>query len=243
MKLSAQKSYYKFGSRHWWLNGKYKLILNLAYFYLTFGNCKKILDAGCGTGNLLVRLDKRNKLIGSDYSLEALSFAKKRGETKLFCCNSVDLPIKDEIFDIVFAIDVIEHIEDHEKVISEIHRILVPGGHLILTVPAFSSLWGKHDEIFGHLRRYKVSEIRNLLDRSHFFIKKLSYFQMVFYIPLFLMRKIKRIIRSTADDFQELPVWLNTLLTWIVYGEVWLLKKFNLPFGATIINISMKKNK
>ena len=70
------------------------------------------------------------------------------------------IPHVDNSFDLVLATDIIEHVDNDERALAEINRVLRPGGTAILSVPAFKALWGLQDRISHHKRRYAFSSFR-----------------------------------------------------------------------------------
>src|SRR5262249_61487523 len=101
-------------------------------------------------GNLLDVLSEHGETFGSDFSAEALRFCRGRGHLRLLRADFHQLPLKADSFDLVTSIDVLEHLEDDRRAITELHRVLRPGGVLVVSVPAFQFLWGDHDTLYGH---------------------------------------------------------------------------------------------
>lgn len=101
----------------------------------------KILDAGCGEGQLLSMVTKKFglfnlKLYGTDITPTSLESAKKRIENAEFSLQDLrDLDYKDEFFDVIMCTEVIEHVPDYKKVLKEFERILKKGGILIISFP------------------------------------------------------------------------------------------------------------
>ena len=85
------------------------------------------------------------------------------------------LPFADDTVDVVAALDVLEHLHDELAAIEECRRVLRPGGHFILYVPAYQLLWGHEDVISHHLRRYRRGQIRRLLTAAGFDIVHLGW--------------------------------------------------------------------
>ena len=95
---------------------------------------KKILDVGCGTGETLSFLQDtypNTQLFGIDSSNKAISFSKKRGHKNIFKASALNLPFDDNYFDIVLFLDVLEHIGNDAKAISEAKRVLKKNGRII----------------------------------------------------------------------------------------------------------------
>lgn len=246
MFLKEQERYYKLGQDYWWLAGKYDIVESIIGFLIKDNLLKQnnglvILDAGCGPGNMLDRLSKFGVVFGSDLSFHALSFCRGRGYHKLFISELQNCPLASESFDIVVAVDVIEHIDAHECACREVHRILKPGGLFVLTVPAFMFLWGEHDELYFHKRRYRVKQLRKILENIGFSVKKLSYIEMIFFLPLLFFRRLKRFLSNQKrEDFVSLPEVLNYILRNIIAIDGFFLKYINFPVGATIVCVAQK---
>jgi hypothetical protein len=102
-------------------------------------------------------------------------------------------------------------------------------------------LWGGHDEMYGHKRRYTVKEISSKVKKAGFIVERATYFEAFFVFPLFAFRVVKKIFQERSDDFVELPSWLNKGLKKLLLIEGNLLKWVNMPFGATIICIAVKE--
>jgi len=92
---------------------------------------KVILDAGCGVGLFSEPLVKNNEVYGADFAEKALEYAGKRG-LKTICGDITKLPVENDKFDVVICIGVIQLIEDHKKLIQELHRVTKPGGILLI---------------------------------------------------------------------------------------------------------------
>jgi ubiquinone/menaquinone biosynthesis C-methylase UbiE len=207
------------------------------------GKPMSILDAGCGTGLNLKYLQTRGDSVGLDISEDALGFSRVRGSTSLVCGSADRLPIKSKVFDLVLALDVIEHIEDDNSAIREFYRVLRPGGWLVVTVPAFMSLWSEHDQAVHHKRRYAMSEILKNLQSGGFKIEYASYWNFLLFMPVFGIRLIKRFSRSESKkqtDLIELPPLINGFLLGLLRLENRIIRQFNLPIGISIICVCKK---
>jgi ubiquinone/menaquinone biosynthesis C-methylase UbiE len=127
-------------------NSSLSLVKNLFWnrikYAISFGDIddsKKILDIGCGIGNLLREIRKKNEaceLYGVDFNVNVRSLSIPSCKLKIEDANN--LSFEDNYFDIVYALDVLEHIKEVEKAINEIKRILKPNGKLIITGPTES---------------------------------------------------------------------------------------------------------
>jgi SAM-dependent methyltransferase len=247
MNTEQQQRYYELGRSYWWLAGKYRVIDDVVR--RTFRPLRpqpRILDLGCGPGNLLDLIARQGDTFGSDFSGDALRFCYDRGYHRLFRADFHSLPIRGESFDLVTCIDVLEHLKEDRRAFLELARILRPSGLLVVSVPAFQFLWGDHDTIYGHHRRYRTGEVRERLEAVGLEVLKLSYFEPLFVAPLWLYRNWKKVtVRGSAlherDDFIKLFPPLNTLLSHMIAAERFPLRFFNFPFGVTILAVARKK--
>jgi SAM-dependent methyltransferase len=207
------------------------------------------VDVGCGTGYTATVFESKWRMVGVDLSSEALQFCRSRGLRRL-CQVDVagfSLPFKNESFDLVLALDVIEHVEDDIHALTECRRILRAGGTLVVTVPAFMALWSPWDESLGHKRRYTLAELVGAFRRAGLSVKKSTYIFFLVFPMASLIRRAKWLIQkdpaSYSSDFIPLPRVLNSLLLRTGRLEQWLFFKLNLhfPFGLSVISIAMKE--
>lgn len=89
-----------------------------------------------------------------------------------------DLPFGDASFDFVAAFDVVEHVEDDQRVFAELTRVLRPGGVLVFSVPLHPAQWNEFDDYVGHARRYRPAVLQELLRKSGLMIEKSAVFGM-----------------------------------------------------------------
>src|SRR5688572_24297989 len=245
MEGEQQQRYYELGKSYWWLAGKYRIIHDVLLRLLPSGGAARLLDLGCGPGNMLDFLAGHGKVFGSDFSADALRFCRGRRHERVFRADFHRLPLRAGSFDVVTCIDVIEHLQDDRRAISELFQVVRPGGHLVVTVPAFQSLWGDHDELYGHFRRYRLPELRAKLQAAGFDVVKLSYFEPLFFAPLWLYRKWKRLRPKRGglaqqDDFVATPGFLNAVLTEAIALERFAIRHVRLPFGVTLLGVARR---
>lgn len=114
------------------------------------------------------------------------------------------LPFADDTFDVVLACDVLEHLHRDEEAVREIRRVLRPGGHLVLTVPADPALWSEHDEALHHIRRYTRESLTALLVGQGLQVLSLSAWMVLLRPVVVLRRRLSR--RRPADLAADQPV-------------------------------------
>jgi len=169
------KLIYQTEQKNWWYRVRRIIIRQLINKYKLCPQ-PKILDVGCGTGLLLKELEKVGKVYGIDSSLIAVNFCKTREVSNVKQGDVTNIPFNDCTFDIVLALDILEHVEDDYLALQEIKRVVKKQGVIIIFVPAFKFLWGKSDKISRHYRRYAKKELINLAGKNNLTILRFSYF-------------------------------------------------------------------
>ncbi len=228
-------------SFHWWFVVRRKLLR----FFLSSLNIPKnsfALDVGCGTGsNLKILRSGGLKGIGLDRSIYALSLTQNKINSPLINADLNDLPVHPESIGLIVAMDILEHLNDDISGIRSIYQALKKGGLLILTVPAFRSLWGIQDEVTGHKRRYSKQEMVKKLRREGFEVMKSSYFNFFLFLPIFFARLLIRLFGLEIESENEVNFPLiNFLLKTIFSLEVYALRYFSFPFGVSLLCIAKK---
>ncbi|MGH9072945.1 MAG: class I SAM-dependent methyltransferase, partial [Acidimicrobiales bacterium] len=148
--------------RHFWYRARRQRVAALVPRSTPGG---RALDVGCGSGGTTrVLADAGYRVSAVEYQPNAVRHAFARG-LRVARSDAEHLPFAATTFDVVLATDVLEHLPDDAGAVSEIARVLVPGGSLVLNVPADPRLWSEHDIALGHVRRYGRDRLRSLLDR------------------------------------------------------------------------------
>lgn len=226
---------------HWWYRVRRKITKYLITQSAPAGH-PKILDVGCGTGMLLTELADIGDVTGIDVSQLAIDFCLERGLQNVAISDGTTIPYPDESFDVVLALDVIEHIEDDAMAAREILRVLKPGGRAILFVPAFQFLWGRNDELGRHFRRYTLPELRGLCERTGFTIQRASYFNFFLFLPILLVRTIVKMLGlQSGPELESSGKIMNAVFYQIFNLEYRILRFMNLPFGVSALLVAVKK--
>jgi SAM-dependent methyltransferase len=143
-----------------------------------------VLEVGSGIGNLSQFLVDRGRVVLSDTEPAYRAYLGNRfGQRPHVRITSLTLPalppdVADERFDSVVCLNVLEHIEADVDSLEAIRDLLVPGGRIVLLVPAFRALYGELDRALGHLRRYTPAMLRERYDRAGLRLRHLEYFNM-----------------------------------------------------------------
>jgi SAM-dependent methyltransferase len=243
MNIAEYAEMYKLESFYWWFVARRRLLESLVEEISREFKRPNILDVGCGTGINFCVLAKYGDTISSDASEEALRFSKSRGIDGLVRSHLESLPFEASSFDLVTALDVLEHIGDDLRALDELLRVTREGGVLVITVPAYGFLWSEHDEALHHRRRYAASELRNKLTNAGFAVERISYYITFLFFPILLMRLVQSLSKKSIHAKTShviLPGWLNSLLIAILGFERMLLRWMNFPFGVSIVCLARK---
>jgi ubiquinone/menaquinone biosynthesis C-methylase UbiE len=232
MELKEYNLMYELENTHWWFLGKRKFIATV------FPKVKKvkILDIGAGTGGTTKFLKAYGEVTGLEANPLAQSLARKRG-LKIVSGSAEKLPFENEKFDVVTIFDVLYHqnIGSDLKVLQEAHRVLKPGGFLVVTDCALPFLKSPHDEIMQGRERYTKKELIGKIEKAGFKVEKASYvFFLVFPLTL-LKRLLDRLTKSHSSNVSPVSKPLNNLLLAICHFEAWLLRITTFPWGSSVI--------
>ncbi|MBI2063498.1 MAG: class I SAM-dependent methyltransferase [Candidatus Yanofskybacteria bacterium] len=245
MKPDFYKQYFQIEKDHWLMRVRRLIIFDLLKKYAKLPDGKvKILDFGCGSGYLVGELAKLGyNSFGVDNFDEAIEYGKQRGIKNLSVVFGAETDYESSFFDVVFALDVLEHLENEEPVLREIERILRPGGVLIIMAPAFMFLWGVQDEVAHHYRRYTMPKLLETIRKSsNLSVVQKTYFNAFLFMPIALVRLFSRWfnIKNRESDFDINNPVLNKIFFWIINLERFLLRHLQFPFGVSILTVLKK---
>src|SRR5215831_14166954 len=234
---------YEVEGKHWWFVGRRRIIEGFVERICRQLSKRRprILDVGCGTGANLQMLANFGVAEGVDVSDEALDFCRARGISKVKQGAAEALPYEDASFDLVTGLDVVEHLDDDLAGLKEMRRVLRPGGHALLFVPAFMFLWGVQDDISHHRRRYTVSELKARLSEAGLQVERATYANITFFWPILIGRVIMRVtgLRPASENNITIGA-LNGFFGWIFGAESWWLRRLNFPFGVSIMCVAQR---
>jgi SAM-dependent methyltransferase len=236
MEAWTYQEHYDMEDRHWWFRSRRRVIWALIERAAPPPS-PRILDAGCGTGRNLVDFATIGPAEGVDLSPQAVDFCRQRGLDGVRQAAIEELPFEDGRFDLMFATDVIEHLEDDGPALAELRRVSAPGGRLIITVPAYNWLWSQHDSSWHHYRRYTRPRLSDRV-RAHGWEPAVStYFYSTMLPPVALVRTVQRLRRNGngKSDLHLSPSVLDRWLELPVQGEASLIRRgMSLPAGVSL---------
>lgn len=214
-------------------------------------NKPTILEIGCSSGYLLKKIHEalpQATLIGSDVVYKPLLELSKQLTIPLLRFDILQCPLPDNCVDAIILLNVLEHIEDDTSTLRQINRILKPNGVLILEVPAGPHLYGAHDKICMHFRRYKLSELCQLITQQGFTLANRSHLGTFIY-PAFFIAKLlnKRLLKKSDEEQRQLvekkirQTSKNKALSTLMRLELLLGKWISYPFGIRCVVSCIKK--
>jgi SAM-dependent methyltransferase len=229
--------------RHWWIATRFHYIDQALEALLTRpGSFKQqfdVLEFGCGTGQNLFYLRHLSSLrhqirrqLGTDMHLPDNVSPDWTTSLDQF---SRELPATTATFDLLLAMDVLEHIEDHLGALNEWKKFMSDRSLLLVTVPAFQSLWSYHDELLEHKRRYTRSTLLQVTEQAGLRPVFLNYAFGPFFPLVYVIRKLQANKNRGQTDLKMPPALINEGLHWI--GKVEALFGGNPYFGTSLVGI------
>jgi SAM-dependent methyltransferase len=222
--------------RHWWFRGRRAVVAAL----LARARVEpplRVLDAGCGTGRNLQDYRRLGPARGIEPEASAVEFCHQRGLTEVVQAGVEALPFEAGSFDIAFATDVLEHVEDDAAALRELHRVSAPGGLLLATVPAYMWLWSQSDVALHHQRRYSRRELTSRARDNGWEPIVSTYFNSLLLGPIALARTLRRARAegATRPELELTPAWLDPLLALPMRAEAALIRRgLALPAGISV---------
>jgi SAM-dependent methyltransferase len=212
-----------------------------------------VLDIGCGAGNMIHHLARYGRVKGVEVDARPVAMAQARGYDVRQGDATCGIPFPDASFDLVTALDVIEHVNEDEAILREACRVTRPRGILAISTPAFQWLWSYNDVLNGHKHRYTPRELRERVERAGLRVRRLTFgFFLVFPMsaPLILLRNrlgAKSELRShhlSQDEYQvemePVSPWLNVTLRGVGRIEAALVSRVDLPIGTSLMVVAEK---
>ena len=241
MQPNEYKTMFRVEGTHWWYRALHRLIFQALEAELPGWREKEILDVGCGTGAILKQLGNPEKNVGIDLAPEAISFCRQRGLDNVRQGDIGALPFADASFDAVICSSVLYHqwVGDIAGAVCEMHRVLRLGGVVLINVPAFPFLHSAHDKAVMTAHRFRRPEIRQLLLKQNFTIRRLTYWT-TFLFPLAVAArtlggsKMGRDFETTNTSFAQ------RVFAQVMALELRLLRNVSLPFGVALLAVARK---
>jgi SAM-dependent methyltransferase len=234
-------------ARHFWFRGFRAFVTPLIRTATAGRTDVRILDCGCGTGANVDLLARFGRAYGFDLEETGLRLGREAGRTRLARASVTAAPFPSGAFDLVTSFDVIYSLQDADErtAVSEMFRLLKPGGHAIVNVAAMEVLRGDHSVLSHEIRRYDRNSLRSCLTAAGFRIVRLTYTNALLSLPLMVTRTLQRRRglkdeKNAQDEISTPPAPLNALLTGVLWAESLWLRAFDAPFGSSLLCLARK---
>jgi SAM-dependent methyltransferase len=218
---------------------------NSIYDLLKANGVKTLWEIGAGNGNAAIPLRDRGIEVLPIEPLRSGALTLSKNGFTTFCATLEDLSFPDNSIEAIGAFDVLEHLEDPAIVLREIHRVLVPGGIFVCSVPAYQWLFSDFDLSIGHYRRYSRKSLSSQLNFSNFRITHESALFAFLLVPAFILRRIPFLLgrRANLIDVKKSAGGNSSImnkLEWILIGVNRLERRLHLPIGLTLLCVARK---
>ncbi len=248
MKADFAERYGHIEQWHWWFRGRQRILETVLHRTLAGRSPLAIASLGCGPWQGLGWLEpfasQGGRIVGVD--AERLHARGVSPRFQFAIGRAEALPLAARSFDVVLALDVLEHLDDDVAGLREAALLTRPGGLLLVTVPALPILWGRQDVVSHHRRRYTR---RNLLDafaRACLPAPRVTYFNTFLVPPIACIRLAPRALGSKAgegSDFDDTqPGFVNEILAALFAAERHLVPRVRLPIGVSLLAIHPSSN-
>jgi len=234
-------------ARHFWFRG-FRFFVTPLLGQVTEGRTEPLLlDCGCGTGNNLELLGRFGRAYGFDLAPIGLKIGREAGRTRLARASVTAVPFPSDTFDVVTSFDVLYSLQeaDERAAVAEMHRVVKPGGFVLVNVAAMELLRGDHSILSREVRRYDRTSLSALLTRAGFTIERLTYTNAVLFPAMALARAVQRRRGLSAEheadqEIRVPPAPVNLALTAALRLESWWLRGVDNPFGSSLLCVAKK---
>jgi SAM-dependent methyltransferase len=232
---------------HWYYTGKREVVGRWLDRVARIEPAHVLLDCGAGTGRFAKDMEARCRVMVLDDHEESLRMLRARFKPDQIVALAGDkVPLPDGSLNYVTALDVLEHVPDDAAVVRGFHRLLVPGGIAVVTVPASMALWSDWDEALHHHRRYNRRQLEALFPGEGWEIIYANYTNVVVYPAVWAVRKWRRGARQTRQPGTEprtedrIPSWpWNGIFRRLfVAMAAW---PIPFPFGVSLVLVARRR--
>lgn len=223
----------------WWYRARREILADLIRREAKPPKKARILEIGCGTGHNLEMLAQFGKADALELDDEARGIAERRLGRRVMSAPLPELAgVRDRHYDLIAALDVIEHIDDDQAAVAAIAAKLKAGGKFVMTVPAHQWMWSAHDIANHHKRRYSKGGLRRLIEGSPLRLDKIGYFNSLLF-PVAVAQRLGSKLRGKDEgDVKLPPAPVNSALEAIFAAERHLVGRLPLPPGLSLFAVA-----
>ena len=232
---------------HFWFHGFRRFVRPLvreAVRSLPRDRPLRLLDCGCGTGNNLELLREHGRAFGIDITYSGLAHAREHGARLVAQASATDLPFPDAAFDLVGSFDVIYALDDQgaARALSEMYRVMRPGGYLVLNVAALPGLGGNHGVLGGEVQRYTRASLLRHVQSAGFRVRRLTYTNASI-LPLVVGVRLGQKVLGHRESTREIsvpPRPINAALTALLALEAAAVRFVDMPLGSSLLTLACR---
>ena len=238
-------------ARSFWCRSRNRVLRQVFARFTDRSRPIDVLEIGCGIGGVIASLRRMPhlRLTGSEIYIHGLRYARaKMPDVDFIQLDATDIPFRDA-FEVIGAFDVLEHIDEDELVMRQVHAALRPDGLIMVTVPQYQWMWSALDDIVHHKRRYSRREMTGKLERAGFEIVYVTSFVTALFPSMLATRLRGRRRRASPDTKAEFAEWvilpgpLNRVCDWISRLDEAVLKLgLTLPFGGSLLVVARRRS-
>lgn len=241
---------YKAESSNWMKRGRSSLLRALLDEAVGGRQGVELLEIGAGVGQNVPTLAQFGRVDVAEISPVGLEVLRTRPGIETIYEDPIPFALN-KPYDVICALDVIEHLEDDRAATEWIARGLKPGGYFIASVPAYPWLFSDHDVALGHYRRYTKSSFNRLLPSGLQLVKSGYFNSTLFPLPAAKRlgeRLVKRLGKGRPSvspggpkESSDVPAWLDPIFGAILSAEVTLFRQRPvMPFGLSVFTLARK---
>lgn len=223
---------------HWWFRGKRRILQKIIGKRVFSGVPCDILEVGCGTGSnlsMLLPFGNVTALELDDYAREHIVSRLGVSVAKGWLPDGMEA-VQGKRFDLACLFDVLEHIERDEEALDVLRDYVRPGGKLLLTVPAYQWMFGTHDRMLGHYRRYTRGKLRDLCVRQGYQVLYAGYINFLLFPLMAAARVFDRFRGGDGATGTNVPLFgINSLLYVFFSMEAFWVPHISIPFGGSVV--------
>ena len=247
-----QEALFAAEERHFWFVARNRMISRVVRRCLgELPAGSRVLELGCGNGNVLqVLIDAASaaRVTGMDLFIDGLHFARRRVGCGLVQGDLHTPPFR-EAFSLVGMFDVLEHMPDDHLVLTDLRKMLADDGRLVITVPAYPSLWSYFDVAAKHARRYTQESLRAVLEATGYEVQQMSYFMALSFPLVWLTRRLAKndplpeadaLDERVVSELRIMPVVNGLAATALSLEARWVGSGHKLPFGTSLVAVARK---
>jgi SAM-dependent methyltransferase len=229
---------------HFWYHGFRRFISPVLADVANGRTDLRIIDCGCGVGQNMRLLEPYGLVVGFELDSLAAVAGREFGRP-IARADITRIPFPDAAFDMAVSFDVLQVVEPDVAAVREMARIVRPGGCVLLTVAAFTTLAGDHAEVWNECRRYTPGTARELAESAGLRVERISFMFATLFPLMFAVRTVQRALRPfrerpTHSDMDVPWAPFNTALMLLLDGEAGLSRYVRMPVGTSLIVVARK---